>query len=65
MISEKQADRELDAVNFEIIKNNALQDYLNKERKNHDVYAVLDSEIYQWIIDELKLTKTITPTSNP
>jgi len=65
MVSEKQSDRELDPKNFEIIKNNTLQDYLNKERKNHDIYAVLNSEIYQWIIDELLLTKKITPISNP
>ena len=65
MVSEKQSDRELDPEDFEVVKNNALQDFLNKERKNHEVYAVLTSEIYQWIIDELKLTKQVTETPSP
>ena len=46
MVSEKQSDKELEPEDFEIIKNNALQDFLNEERKNHDVYAVLDNHKY-------------------
>ena len=65
MVSEKQSDKELEPEDFEIIKNNALQDFLNEERKNHDIYAVLDNKIYQWIIDELNLTKKVTPTPDP
>tara|TARA_Y100000590_G_scaffold468092_1_gene649396 strand:+ start:13680 stop:14762 length:1083 start_codon:yes stop_codon:yes gene_type:complete len=62
MVSEKESNRELDPEDFEIIKNNTLQNFLNEERKNHDVYSILNKDIYQWIIDELKLTKEVTPT---
>ena len=40
-------------------------DALYLGQKNHDVYAVLDNKIYQWIIDELNLTKKTTPTPGP
>lgn len=68
LISEKDDSRRVEAADLEALKSQALQDWLNDERKNHDVYASLNSDIYSWLIEQLRLTTTITPTpaaSNP
>ena len=61
MVSERQDARQVDPRDLEVLKTGALQDWLNDERKNHDVYAVFNSEIYDWIIRQLRLTTTSTP----
>jgi hypothetical protein len=63
MISERQLARELSAGVRDDLKTEALQKYLNEERKLHDVYALFDSDIYSWIFGQLALTATLeTPT---
>ena len=61
MVSEREDARQVDPQDLEALKTGALQDWLNKERQNHDVYAVFNSEVYDWLIKQLKLTTTRTP----
>ena len=64
MVSERDEAREIDPANREILKTRALQDWLNEERDNHDVYAVFDSYIYDWLIEQLGLTSIRTPEAD-
>ena len=61
MISERETARELNQENKEVLKTRALQDWINEERDNHDVFAVFNSEIYDWIVDQLQITSSRTP----
>ena len=65
LVSEKDEARQVDPENLDRLKTKALQDWLNDERANHEVYAQLDSDIYAWMLDQLRLTTTITPTAIP
>ena len=67
LVSEKDEARTVDPVNLDRLKTQALQDWLNDERANHEVFAELNSDIYSWLLDQLKLTTTITPSpvANP
>lgn len=65
MVSEKQQAREVDPFNRDTLKTRALQDWINNERENHDVYAVFNSDIYNWVIEQLGLTARPQPTSTP
>ena len=65
MISERSEAREISPADREILKTNALQDWLNDERSNHDVFAEFTSDIYHWLIEELQLTRSTTPTPRP
>ena len=65
LVSEKDEARQIDPENLDRLKTKALQDWLNDERANHEVYAQLDSDIYAWMLDQLRLTTTITPTAIP
>lgn len=65
MVSERQEARPVDPGDLEVLKSGALQDWLNQERKNHDVYSVFNSEIYDWILKQLRLTTTRTPEPQP
>ncbi len=66
MVSERDPARELSPSDLEDIKSQALQDWVNAERDNHDVYAAFDSEIYNWMLEQLKQTSEPTPTpANP
>ena len=65
LVSEKDDARQVDPVNLDRLKTKALQDWLNDERANHEVYAQLDSDIYAWMLGQLRLTTTITPTAIP
>ncbi len=65
LVSEKDEARQIDPANLDRLKTKALQDWLNDERANHEVYAQLDSDIYAWMLDQLRLTTTITPTAIP
>jgi parvulin-like peptidyl-prolyl isomerase len=61
MVSERQDARQVDPQDLEALKEGALQDWLNKERQNHDVYSIFNSEVYDWMIRQLGLTTTRTP----
>ena len=65
MISERSEAHEIAPDDRETLKNNALQDWLNDERSNHDVFAEFTSDIYHWLIEELQLTRIATPTPVP
>lgn len=65
MITERQTAREIDSFSREQLKTNALQDWLNQERENHEVFALFNSDIYNWMIEQLGLTTIITPTPRP
>ena len=61
MVSERSAAREIDAATRDVLKTRALQDWLNRQRDNFDVYDVFNSDIYNWILQQLQLTTTFTP----
>ena len=65
MVSERDVAREVDPGNLNTLKTRALQDWVNGERENHDIYAVFNSEIYDWVLKQLRLTARATPTPDP
>ena len=65
MLSDKADSHPVSERNKDVLKTGALQVWLNEERVNHDVYAVFNSEIYGWILNELRISTTVTPTAVP
>ncbi|HIA74811.1 MAG TPA: peptidylprolyl isomerase [Dehalococcoidia bacterium] len=66
MISERQPAKELSSGVRNELKSKALQDWVNDERSNHDVYAIFNSDIYDWIFQQLRLSsRAPTPTPDP
>ena len=65
LVSETDEARRIDPANLDRLKDQALQDWLNDERANHDVFAELNSDIYAWLLDQVRLTATITPSPVP
>ena len=65
MVSERNAARELSLANKDTLKTRALQDWLNDQRADYEVYAVMNSDIYNWVIQQLGISSTITPTPAP
>ena len=61
MVSERSVTRALDAANVDILKTRALQDWLNEERANHDIFAAIDSSIYAWMTEQLRISSPVTP----
>ena len=61
MVSEKAGVRELEEGKRELLKSAALQEWLNNERENHEIYAIFNSDVYAWLAEQLKLTATIEP----
>ena len=62
MVPERAEARELSDENLHLLKREALQEWLNEERKNHAVNADFGSEIYDWIVAQLKISSRATPT---
>ena len=65
MVSERDPARELSLASRDELKTRALTDWLNDQRADYDVYAVMNSDIYNWIIQQLGISSTITPTPAP
>ena len=65
MVSDRQAARELDPEDLDQLKTRALDNWINEERGNHDIYSKFNSDIYQWVVDQLKLTAKATPVPQP
>jgi len=66
MISERQPAKELSSEVRDELKSKALQDWINDERSNHDVYAIFNSFIYDWVFQQLRLSsRAPTPTPDP
>lgn len=62
MVSDRAGASLINERNRDILKTGVLQNWLNEERSNHDVHAVFNSEIYNWMLKQLKITSSITPT---
>ena len=65
MVSETDDFRDVEPGHLEELKTNALDTWINQNRRDHEVYAVFNSEIYSWIIQQLGISTTITPTPQP
>ena len=66
MVSERQTARELTSEVRDELKSKALQDWVNDERINHDVYAIFNSDIYNWVFQQLRLSsRAPEPTPDP
>lgn len=65
MVSEIDDLRELAPVNHEALKTRALERWINEQRREHDVYAVFNSDIYAWMIQQLGISTAITPSPQP
>ncbi len=63
MVSDRQEAREVEPEDRDALKTRALQEWINNERNSNDVYAVFNSDIYSWIIKQLGISSTITPTA--
>lgn len=64
MVEEVSDAREVGEANFDALATRAMTIFLNKERKNYDLYMVLDSEIFDWVNNQVRLS-TILPTATP
>ena len=65
MVSEIDELRELERANHEALKTRALERWINEQRREHDVYAVFNSDIYAWMIQQLGISTAITPSPQP
>ncbi len=62
MVSERSGTREVDPRNLEVLKTNALQEWLNEERANHEIFSEFNSEIYAWLNEQLRISNRPPPT---
>ena len=65
MVSEREEARALSPADLEEFKVRALQNWVNEERVNHDIYAAFDSEIYDWMLKQMRQSDLTTPTPAP
>ncbi len=65
MVSEIDELRELSPANADSLKTRALERWINEQRREHDVYAVFNSDIYAWIIQQIGISTAITPSPQP
>ncbi|MBI4220712.1 MAG: peptidylprolyl isomerase [Chloroflexi bacterium] len=63
-IDEHASAREVEEADFEILKDNAFKDWSEAERKELDVYLVLNDRIYNWVNRQVRLN-SILPTPTP
>ena len=62
MVSEIDEFRDVAPSHLEELKSNALDKWINEQRRDHEVYAVFNSDVYSWIIEQLGISSNITPT---
>ncbi|MCL0028966.1 peptidylprolyl isomerase [Dehalococcoidia bacterium] len=62
MVSERSGTREVDPYNLEVLKTNALQEWINEERANHEIFSEFNSEIYAWMTEQLLISYRAAPT---
>lgn len=62
MVSGREDAREIDPTSRNRLKSNALQNWVNEKKKQHEIFADLNSDIHAWIANELRTTNTVTPT---
>jgi parvulin-like peptidyl-prolyl isomerase len=56
--------REVEDEDFEVLKDRALRDWFDEERKRLDVYLVLNDRIYNWVNRQVRIA-SILPTATP
>ena len=56
IVSERAEARELDPEDLEARKTAALQTWINGQRAKFDVYSDFNSEIYEWMLEQLGLS---------
>ena len=56
VVSERAEARELDPEDLEARKTAALQTWINEQRAKFDVYSDFNSEIYEWMLEQLGLS---------
>jgi len=64
IVDEVSDAREVDEANLDALTTRAMTIFLNKERGNFDLYMVLDSDIFDWVNNQIRLS-TILPTPTP
>ena len=62
MVSGREDAREIDQASRNTLKSNALQNWVNEKKKQHEIFADLNSDIHAWLANELRTTNTVTPT---
>ena len=60
-VSERDNAREITPGKLDALKTKALQDWVNEQRDKFDVYSKFDSEIYEWMLEQLGLTAPPQP----
>ena len=64
VINEIAEAREVDDENMELLVDRAMTIFLNEERKNFELKMVLDSEIFDWVNKQVKMSSLLpTPTA--
>ncbi|MEE8045453.1 MAG: hypothetical protein V3T49_01290, partial [Dehalococcoidia bacterium] len=64
IVEEINEAREIDEVSFEALTTRAMSIYFNEERVNFDLHMVLDSDIFDWVNAQVRLSALI-PTPVP
>ncbi len=62
VVSQREEVLEISRINREQLKTRALQEWVNDERQNHDIYATFNSDIYAWFVEQLRVSASTTPT---
>ena len=57
VVSDKQTARELSSEAREALKKNALQEWINNETPNHDVYVRFGQDVHDWLLAQLRLSE--------
>ena len=66
IVEEVQDAREVDPDNFEALTTRGMTIFFNEERSNFDLHMVLDSEIFDWVNAQVRLSALLpTPTPVP
>jgi hypothetical protein len=66
IVEEVQDAREVDEASFEALTTRGMTIFFNEERKNFDLHMVLDSAIFDWVNDQVRLSALLpTPTPIP
>ena len=64
VVNEVSEAREVDEENMELLVHRAMTLFLNEERKNFDLKMVLDSDIFEWVNKQVKMSSLLpTPTA--
>ena len=66
VVGEVSEAREIDDANFEALTTRGLTIFFNEERSDFELHMVLDSEIFDWVNKQVRLSALVpTPTPEP